>query len=64
VGRPALEVRPVQQPGRRSSARQAIDLAKRTTDIAAHMEAEVMVYWPAQDGFDYPFQIDHRQRLD
>jgi L-rhamnose isomerase len=43
---------------------QAIDLAKRTTDIAQHMAAEVMVYWPAQDGYDYPFQIDHGQRLD
>jgi len=43
---------------------EAIDLAKRTTDIAAHMEAEIMVYWPAQDGFDYPFQADHRKRLD
>jgi xylose isomerase len=43
---------------------EAIDLAKRTTDIAQHLEAEVMVYWPAQDGFDYPLQIDHRQRLD
>lgn len=44
--------------------REAIDLARRTTDIAQYMAAEVMVYWPAQDGFDYPFQIDHRQRLD
>jgi len=44
--------------------REAVDLAKRTTDIAQHMEAEIMVYWPAQDGYDYPFQIDHRQRLD
>ena len=44
--------------------RAAIDLAKRTTDIAAHMEAEIMVYWPAQDGYDYPLQVDHRQRLD
>ena len=43
---------------------EAVDLAKRTTDIAQHMEAEVMVYWPAQDGFDYPFQINHLQRLD
>jgi L-rhamnose isomerase len=43
---------------------EALDLAKRTTDIAQYMEAEVMVYWPAQDGYDYPFQIDHRQRLD
>jgi xylose isomerase len=44
--------------------RQALDLAKRTVDIAAHMEAELMVYWPAQDGYDYTFQADHRKRLD
>ncbi len=43
---------------------EALDLAKRTTDLAQFMEAEIMVYWPAQDGYDYPFQIDHRQRLD
>jgi L-rhamnose isomerase len=48
----------------RELRRAAIDLAKRTTDLAAYMGAEVMVYWPAQDGFDYPFQIDHRQRLE
>jgi len=42
----------------------ALDLAKRTTDIAQHMEANLMVYWPAQDGYDYPFQIDHRAALD
>jgi xylose isomerase len=44
--------------------RAAIDLAKRTMDIASYMEAEIMVYWPAQDGYDYPFQADHRKRLD
>jgi xylose isomerase len=44
--------------------REAIDLAKRTTDLAAYMEAEIMVYWPAQDGYDYVFQADHRKRLD
>jgi L-rhamnose isomerase len=44
--------------------REAIDLAKRTTDIAQYMEAETMVYWPAQDGYDYPFQVDHARRLD
>jgi len=44
--------------------REAIDLAKRTTDVAQHMQAHLMVYWPAQDGYDYPFQIDHRKALD
>lgn len=43
---------------------EALDLVKRTTDIAQHMQAHVMVYWPAQDGYDYPFQIDHRAALD
>lgn len=42
----------------------ALDLAKRTTDIAQHMQAHIMVYWPAQDGYDYPFQINHRCALD
>jgi len=44
--------------------REAIDLAKRTIDLARYMEAEVVVYWPAQDGYDYPFQADFRQRYD
>jgi len=44
--------------------REAVDLAKRATDIAQYMEAEIMVYWPAQDGYDYPFQVDHRAALD
>jgi xylose isomerase len=44
--------------------RDALDLARRTTDIAQHMEAHIMVYWPAQDGYDYPFQIDHARALD
>ena len=42
--------------------REALDLAKRTIDIAREMEAHVCVYWPAQDGYDYPFQIDYSQR--
>lgn len=44
--------------------REAIDLAKRAADVAQHMEAGIMVYWPAQDGYDYLLQIDHHRRLD
>ena len=44
--------------------REAIDLAKRTIDIAYKMETEVVVYWPAQDGYDYYFQIDYKKRYD
>ncbi|MEW5816695.1 MAG: sugar phosphate isomerase/epimerase family protein [Spirochaetota bacterium] len=44
--------------------REAIDLAKRTIGIAHEMGAEVVVYWPAQDGYDYYFQDNYTQRLD
>lgn len=44
--------------------REAIDLAKRTVDVAYELGAEVVVYWPAQDGYDYPFQVDFRQRYE
>lgn len=43
---------------------EALDLVKRTTDIAQHMEAHIMVYWPAQDGYDYHFQIDQLKVYD
>ncbi len=43
---------------------EALDFAKHTMDIAHEIEAEFVCYWPAQDGFEYPFQIDYRQRLD
>jgi len=42
----------------------AMDLAKRTVDISREFEPEVMVYWPAQDGYDYFFQVDYEKRLD
>ncbi len=43
---------------------EALDLVKRTTDIAQYMEAHIMVYWPAQDGYDYHFQIDQLKVYD
>lgn len=44
--------------------KKALDLAKRTIDISREFEPEVMVYWPAQDGYDYFFQVDYNKRLD
>ena len=41
----------------------SLDLAKRTVDISREFEPEVMVYWPAQDGYDYFFQVDYNKRL-
>jgi len=42
----------------------SMDLAKRAVDISREFEPEVMVYWPAQDGYDYFFQVDYNKRLD
>ena len=44
--------------------RKAIDFAKKTTDRVQELEPEFLCYWPAQDGYDYVFQIDYRQRFD
>ncbi len=48
-----------------SKVRQAaLDVAKRVTDTAAYLEAELVGYRPVLDSFDYPFQVNHRKRLD
>ena len=39
--------------------RDAIQLSKKTLDIAAIMDVENVLFWPGQDGFDYPFQTDY-----
>jgi len=44
--------------------KEALDLAKRTVDVSREFNPEVMVYWPAQDGYDYFFQVDYSKRLD
>jgi xylose isomerase len=44
--------------------RRAIDFAKRTADICGELGARFMCYWPAQDGYDYPFQADYARRWD
>lgn len=41
-----------------------LDFCKRVTDFAQKLGVEFMCYWPAQDGYEYPFQIDYRQRWD
>jgi len=42
----------------------ALDLAKRAVDISREFKPEVMVYWPAQDGYDYFFQVDYGKRIE
>jgi xylose isomerase len=44
--------------------RRAVDFAKKVSDICAELEVSQMCYWPAQDGYDYPFQVDFPRRWD
>jgi xylose isomerase len=42
----------------------AIDLGKRAIEVAHALNATYVKFWPGQDGFDYPFQVDYRQLWD
>ena len=44
--------------------RRAVDFAKRVTDLGGELDVKFMCYWPAQDGYDYPFQVDFTRRWD
>jgi xylose isomerase len=41
--------------------RKAIDLGKRAIEVARALDAGYVKFWPGQDGFDYPFQVDYMQ---
>jgi len=41
---------------------EALDICKKAIDAASELGAEVMVLWPAHDGYDYYFQIDYQKR--
>ncbi|RLE90337.1 MAG: hypothetical protein DRJ49_00130 [Thermoprotei archaeon] len=40
--------------------REAIELIKETMDVAKKFNS-IVIIWPGQDGFDYPFQVDYRE---
>jgi xylose isomerase len=42
----------------------AIDLSKKSIDIAREMNASISSLWPGQDGFDYYFQNDYYYQWD
>jgi xylose isomerase len=44
--------------------RKAVDLGKRAIDVARALDAVYVKFWPGQDGFDYPFQVDYRRLWD
>jgi xylose isomerase len=39
--------------------RQAVDLAHESVDVAARLGAGYVKFWPGQDGYDYPFQVNY-----
>jgi xylose isomerase len=44
--------------------RKAIDLSKKSIDIAREMDAKISSLWAGQDGFDYYFQNDYYYQWD
>ena len=44
--------------------RKAIELGKRAIEVARALDAKYVKFWPGQDGFDYPFQVDYRRLWD
>jgi xylose isomerase len=42
----------------------AVELSKQAIDVAHQLDAKYVKFWPGQDGFDYPFQVDYRQLWD
>jgi xylose isomerase len=39
--------------------RQAIELGHEAVEVAAELGAGYVKFWPGQDGYDYPFQVDY-----
>jgi xylose isomerase len=44
--------------------RKAVDLGKQAIEVAHQLDARYVKFWPGQDGFDYPFQVDYRRLWD
>lgn len=42
-----------------ATRRAALDLAHESVDVAAALGARYVKFWPGQDGYDYPFQVDY-----
>src|SRR5260370_16718644 len=42
----------------------AVDLGKQAIEVAHQLDASYVKFWPGQDGFDYPFQVDYRRLWD
>ncbi|MGW2051345.1 sugar phosphate isomerase/epimerase family protein [Streptomyces sp. NPDC001858] len=42
-----------------ATRRAAADLAHESVDVARQLDARYVKFWPGQDGYDYPFQVDY-----
>ncbi|CAN5679523.1 TIM barrel protein [soil metagenome] len=42
----------------------AVDLCKTGIEVAHQIYAHYLKFWPGQDGYDYPFQVDHARLWD
>lgn len=42
----------------------AVDLGKRAVEVAQELGAKYVKFWPGQDGYDYPFQVDYARIWD
>ncbi|GLX11309.1 sugar phosphate isomerase/epimerase [Microbispora sp. NBRC 16548] len=40
---------------------EAVDLAHESVEVAKRLGADYVKFWPGQDGYDYPFQVDYAQ---
>ncbi|MBB5136440.1 xylose isomerase [Thermocatellispora tengchongensis] len=41
--------------------RQAIELVSEAAEVARRLGCDYVKLWPGQDGWDYPFQVDHSE---
>lgn len=43
---------------------QALDFLNEAADVVRTLGAKYLKVWPGQDGWDYPFQVDHKTQWD
>ncbi|MDX3452673.1 TIM barrel protein [Streptomyces sp. ME02-8801-2C] len=44
-----------------SARTRAVELAHESVEVAARLGARYVKFWPGQDGYDYPFQVDYAE---
>jgi len=44
--------------------KEAIELTKQAAEVARQLGCDEVVVWSAYDGYDYPFQVDYKEKWD